>query len=128
MLLVDDEVNLVEAGRKMLLYFGYTVTARTGSLEALDTFRTDPDAFDLVITDFTMPNMTGVQLAREILNIKPGMPIILCTGFAADLSGEEVSPSLVRTVVMKPVMMDQMSRTIREVLEGLSEGARMASG
>jgi signal transduction histidine kinase/ActR/RegA family two-component response regulator len=121
-LLVDDEVNLVEAGRKMLHYFGYTVTAGSGSLEALDTFRADPDAFDLVITDFTMPDMTGVQLAREMLKIKPGLPIILCTGFAADLSPEEIVPSVVSAIVMKPVMIDLMSRTIREVLEGRSDG------
>jgi PAS domain S-box-containing protein len=125
-LLVDDEAGLAEAVRKMLIYFGYTVTARTGSLEALETFRADPDAFDLVITDFTMPNMTGVQLARELVWIKPGIPIILCTGFAADLSPEEIVPSVVSAIVMKPVMMDLMSRTIREVLDKRMDPFRVA--
>jgi two-component system cell cycle sensor histidine kinase/response regulator CckA len=78
-LFVDDEPVLAEIGKEALSALGYEVTVRTSSIEALDAFRAQPHKFDLVITDMTMPNMTGVQLADEILKVRPDIPIILCT-------------------------------------------------
>ncbi|MBW1796685.1 MAG: response regulator, partial [Deltaproteobacteria bacterium] len=81
-LFVDDEEPLVRMGQQMLERLGYHVTARTSSVEALEAFRAQPDRFDLVITDQTMPNMTGVELAKELMRIRPDIPIILITGFS----------------------------------------------
>jgi len=81
-LFVDDEPGIVEVGQKALEYLGYEVVVRTSSLEALELFRAKADQFDLVITDMTMPNLTGDKLAQKLLQIRPGIPIILCTGLA----------------------------------------------
>ena len=81
-LFVDDEEALVEMGEDILAELGYEVTSRTSAREALALFRLDPSRFDLVITDQTMPEMTGVELAKEILAIRADMPIIMCTGFS----------------------------------------------
>jgi CheY-like chemotaxis protein len=81
-LFVDDEIILTELGKELLESLGYTVFAKTSSLEALETFRADPYGFDLVITDRTMPSLRGEELAREVIALRPGMPIILCTGYS----------------------------------------------
>ena len=77
---MDDEPALVDIGATMLSSLGYKLTGVTSSMEALDLFRAAPDRFDLVITDMTLPKMTGIDLSREILQIRPDMPIILCSG------------------------------------------------
>jgi len=79
-LLVDDETAVLDVTTRMLEMLGYKVTATSSSVNALDLFRTDPDQFDLVITDMTMPNMTGDELASKIMKIRPGMPVILYSG------------------------------------------------
>ena len=89
-LLVDDEEMLVDLGSQMLGGLGYDVRARTSPIEALAEFRDNPELFDLVITDMTMPAMTGAALAREIMAIKPGIPVILYTGYSESISEEEV--------------------------------------
>ena len=80
-LLIDDEQQIIDIERQILERLGYTVTAKTDSQEALEEFAAQPDHFDLVITDMTMPKMTGDQLAQQMMNIKPQIPVILCTGF-----------------------------------------------
>jgi CheY-like chemotaxis protein len=116
-LFVDDEEALVELGKEMLETLGYRVTATTGSVEALETFRARPDAFDLVITDMTMPDLTGKDLARELLAIRPDIPIILCSGFTEPVPGKPLSESGIRELMGKPYDIDHIAVLIRRVLE-----------
>jgi CheY-like chemotaxis protein len=81
-LLVDDEEPIVSMESQMLERLRYKVTARTSSIDSLETFRATPDKLDLVITDMTMSNMTGIQLSQKLLEIRPDIPIIICTGFS----------------------------------------------
>jgi PAS domain S-box-containing protein len=115
-LFVDDEVMLAEMGRDTLVRLGYQVTMRTSSLEALETFQNQPDQFDLVITDQTMPGMTGVDLARRILQIRHDTPVILCTGYSAVISKEEVRSIGIREFAMKPLAKKDLAGLIRKVL------------
>jgi PAS domain S-box-containing protein len=117
LLLIDDEQALVDVGKQMLEHLGYRVIVRTSSVEALELFRNQPEKFDLVITDMTMPNMTGDKLAREMMGIRPGMPIILCTGFSEHIAEEKVKKIGIREFVMKPLVMSDLSKTIRRVLD-----------
>jgi len=116
-LFVDDESALVDLGTQMLRSLGYDVVARTSSLEALEAFRAQPDAFDLVITDMTMPAPTGIDLAKELMAIRPDVPIILCTGFSELINGKQVKEAGIREFVMKPYATRNFANTIRKVLE-----------
>jgi PAS domain S-box-containing protein len=116
-LFVDDEQAAVVTLQFMLERLGYKVTARTSSIEALEAFRHNPEAFDLVITDQTMPNMTGKELAGELMLIRPDIPIILCTGFSEYIDEHRAKAMGIRAFVMKPIVMSQMADTIREVLD-----------
>ena len=115
-LFVDDEKGAVDAIQSMLMNLGYQVTARTSSIEALEAFRNKPDAFDLVITDMTMPNMTGKELAKEIMSIRPDISIILCTGFSEQIDEKKAKEMGISAFVMKPIVMRDIANTIREVL------------
>ncbi|MBA4395533.1 MAG: hybrid sensor histidine kinase/response regulator, partial [Desulfobacca sp.] len=114
-LFVDDEPTLLEIGKKILKRLGYQVEVRTGSLEALEVFRANPDDFDLVITDLTMPNMTGDRLAKELLAIRPGIPIILCTGFSQVVNQEKAKSMGIKEWVMKPLTVRNLAETVRKV-------------
>ncbi len=116
-LLIDDELSILKMEQQMLERLGYTVTARAGSLEALETLRSDPEAFDLVVTDMTMPNMTGIQLAAELKMVRPELPIVLCTGFNNLVNDEKCRANGIQGFVMKPVIMKELASTIREVLD-----------
>ncbi|MDP3028951.1 MAG: PAS domain S-box protein, partial [Deltaproteobacteria bacterium] len=116
-LFVDDEKVLVEMVKQMLESLGYRVVDRTSSIEALEAFRAQPDQFDLVITDQTMPNMTGETLARELLRIRPDIPIILCTGYSELITEEKAKAMGIRELLMKPVVRAEMARIIRHVLD-----------
>jgi PAS domain S-box-containing protein len=115
-LFVDDEKMLVEMAETMLERMGYSVTARTSSLEALTTFQNQPNAFDLVITDYSMPAMTGMDLALRMLQIRPQLPIILCTGFSSTISEEKARAAGIKGFAMKPVAMKELSALICKVL------------
>ena len=115
-LFVDDEEILAIMVQSMLERLGYRVTFRTSSLEALVTFRNDPDAFDLVITDQTMPGMTGFDLARRMLQIKPQIPIILCTGFSTSISEGKAKSAGIKGFAMKPLAKKEIGNLIRTVL------------
>ncbi|MCP5051846.1 MAG: response regulator [bacterium] len=117
-LLVDDEAPLVEVGRMVLGKLGYRVTGVNGSLQALETFKAQPHAFDLVVTDMAMPDMTGAQLARKMMDIKPGLPIILCTGFSEIMNEESAKQFGFRGYVMKPVQIGEIAKIIRRVMDG----------
>ncbi|MDX1708458.1 MAG: response regulator, partial [Desulfobacterales bacterium] len=116
-LLVDDEEQIVSMERQMLENLGYKVTARTDSVEALKEFSKQPQDFDLVITDMTMPRMTGDQLAQKLLDVKPGIPVILCTGFNEDITEEKALAMGIQKFIMKPVIKNDLATTIRSVLD-----------
>jgi PAS domain S-box-containing protein len=120
-LFLDDEEDLVYAGQKLLEKLGYEVVSGTSSLGALQVFRAQPERFDLVITDQTMPHLTGDRLAREMLSLRPNLPIILCTGMGPSSLGgvttEMASAIGIREVVQKPVERSELARTIRRVLD-----------
>ena len=116
-LFVDDEPTLIEVGVHMLEFLGYKVTARTSSVEALELFKTKPEEFDLVITDMTMPHMTGDILAQKLMEIRPSIPVIICTGFSERISAEKARQMGIQGFAMKPLVMEDLARIIREVLE-----------
>ena len=116
-LIVDDEEQIVRMTQQMLKRLGYHVTARTSSIEALEAFRSAPDKFDLVITDMTMPNMTGVRLTQKLIEIRSDIPVIICTGFSEKISEHKASTMGIRGYVMKPVVRSELGKKIREVLE-----------
>ncbi|MFH1134634.1 MAG: PAS domain S-box protein, partial [Pseudomonadota bacterium] len=116
-LFVDDEPALVELSVKSLERLGYKVTARTDSLEALELFMSQPYDFDLVMTDQTMPKLVGLDLAARILKIRPDLPIILCTGFGADFTEETVLAAGLKGLALKPLLMEDAARKIREALD-----------
>jgi PAS domain S-box-containing protein len=116
-LLVDDEEALAAAGKAKLQRLGYQVTATTSSVKALEYFKKHPNAFDLIITDYTMPEMIGTTLSQEILAIRPDMPIIIATGFSMQLTPEKANSLGIKRMVMKPLVGDRFARVVREVLD-----------
>ncbi|MDY6988427.1 MAG: ATP-binding protein [Thermodesulfobacteriota bacterium] len=116
-LLIDDERALIRTEKQVLERLGYAVVATTGSLEALDVFRAQPDGFDLVITDMTMPGITGDRFASELMAIRPDIPVILCTGYGVRINEEQMKAMGIRALVMKPVDKRELAGTIRSVLK-----------
>jgi len=119
-LFVDDEEVLMEMGRDMLQRLGYTVTAHSRSIEALATFMNEPDAFDLVITDQTMPALTGIELAKRMLQIRPDIPIILCTGYSNLVSEDSAKATGIRELAFKPLSRSSIGQLIKKVLSPVS--------
>ncbi|MCP3872312.1 MAG: response regulator, partial [Desulfobacteraceae bacterium] len=115
-LLVDDENSVVIIVKQMLERLGYQVTSRTSSTEALEAFRAEPDKFDLVISDFAMPNMPGDKLASKLTKIRPNIPILLCTGFSETLTEEKAVSMGINGFLMKPVVMKDLNEKIRDIL------------
>jgi PAS domain S-box-containing protein len=116
-LFIDDEKALGEMGQELLEELGYQVTVKGNSMDALSVIRSDPSAFDLIITDQTMPEMTGVQLAKEILALRPDIPIILCTGFSHLVDANQAKAAGIKGFAMKPLTKREIARTIRQVLD-----------
>jgi len=119
-LLIDDEEILVEMGKTLLERLGYRVTARTNSIEALTTFQNQPEAFDLIITDQTMPGMTGIDLSRRILQIRPEIPILICTGYSSLISEEKALALGIKGFIMKPLTKKDIAVSIRKLLDSKS--------
>jgi len=115
-LLVDDEEQVLNMLQKMLEQLGYQVKAFMSSPEAYQYFTDSPDSFDLVITDMTMPKMTGEELAKKIMIIRSDIPIILCTGFSEKMSEEKAKSLGIREFIMKPVIRGEIAKIIRHVL------------
>jgi signal transduction histidine kinase/ActR/RegA family two-component response regulator len=115
-LFVDDEPAIVRMASVLLERLGYTVTAVTGSTEALKLFNKAPYAFDLLITDQTMPDMTGLALARSLLAVRKDLPIILTTGYSETMSPEKAKEAGIREFVLKPITKTEISEAIRRVL------------
>ena len=110
MLLVQVETEILER-------LGYKVLAKCSAIEALEAFRNKPDAFDLVVTDTTMPNMTGVDLSKEIMKIRPETPIVLCTGYSEIINEEKAKEIGISEFIMKPVLMKDLADTIRKAID-----------
>jgi PAS domain S-box-containing protein len=116
-LFVDDEETLIDLGENMLAKLGYHVVTRTSPIEAKEAFKANPVKFDLVISDMTMPNMTGDILAKELMKIRPDIPIIICTGFSEQISAEKVKAIGISGFLMKPLTIRELARTVRSVLD-----------
>lgn len=117
-LYVDDEKALVDIGTAMLKSLGYKPRGFTESKEALHIFRSSPNEFDLAITDYTMPDMTGDALARELLLTRPDIPVLLATGFSEMISEEKAKEAGIREFLMKPLSMRDLAEAVKRALEG----------
>jgi PAS domain S-box-containing protein len=116
-LFVDDELPIVKMNKQALESLGHKVTTRTSSIEALELFRSKPNDFDIVITDMTMPNMNGDQLAGELIKIRTDIPIILSTGYSKKISDERAAMIGIKAFAMKPISKIELAKTIRKVLD-----------
>jgi nitrogen-specific signal transduction histidine kinase/ActR/RegA family two-component response regulator len=123
-LLVDDEKSIVEMEAELLRGLGYKVTEFTNSETALETFRINPNDFDLICTDMTMPKITGDLLTNEILRIRPKIPVILCTGFSELISEKTAVELGVKKYLTKPVSMKTFANSVRQVLDESTEQKR----
>ncbi|MEJ2660466.1 MAG: PAS domain S-box protein [Desulfobacteraceae bacterium] len=118
-LFVDDEEMIVDIAKGMLESLGYRVAARTNAIEALEAFKNNPDGFDLLVTDLMMPKTTGLELADKILQIRPGLPVVLCTGFGVSMNEEQIVRRGVRNFILKPILRRDMATAIRNALDGV---------
>jgi PAS domain S-box-containing protein len=116
-LLADDENVVLELTEEILEGLGYTVTTRISGTEALKSFQENPEAFDLLITDLTMPGMNGKKLAAQVSEIRPGFPVILCTGFSTEMTKEEESPKVIQAYINKPIIIQEIAETLRQILD-----------
>jgi two-component system, cell cycle sensor histidine kinase and response regulator CckA len=116
-LYVDDEQILVEVGKQMLEKLGYQVVPMLDSRQALELFRAQPEGFDVVVTDMTMPHITGEKLAREIMGIRANFPVVLCTGFSERITERKAKEMGIREFVSKPFELKDLARAIRKALE-----------
>ena len=118
---VDDEVSLVEVGGNILSRLGYQVSSFTSSREALEAFKADPTAFDLLITDQTMPGLTGAALTQEVKALRPEMPVIITSGFSHQLSADRAHKLGVAAFVMKPITSREIARVVRRALDAADQ-------
>lgn len=116
-LLVDDETSIVKMTSRMLGELGYFVTTKTSSVDALELFTSDPSAFDLVMSDVTMPKMTGEQLSESLIGIRPDIPIVLCTGYSKNISEKNAADIGVKAFIYKPITKADLAQTVRNVLD-----------
>ena len=115
-LLVDDEEAVIRLEQKMLERLGYQITARAGSIEAFETFKLNPDKFDLIITDMTMPEMTGIELADKIKAVRTDIPIIIVTGFSEQINMDDLQKKGVNGFLLKPVVQTNFANVIRKTI------------
>ena len=108
---------LADVGKRMLQRLGYDAVSRTSPIEALELFNAKPDRFDLVITDQTMPGMTGDELARALMLIRPALPVIICTGYSQRIDPKRAAERGIKGFVMKPLLINEMAAAIRQALE-----------
>jgi len=117
-LLVDDEKVIVKTTKQMLDRLGYNVIALTSSVDALEVFQENPENFDVVLTDLTMPDMTGVQLSQKLRGIRPDIPVIIFTGFSEQINETKALSLGVKGFIMKPVVKSKLAKMIRTTLDG----------
>jgi PAS domain S-box-containing protein len=116
-LFIDDEPAIAKVGAQILESLGYNVVTRTSSIESLELFKVQKDRFDLVITDMTMPHMTGEKLAEEFMKIKSDIPVILCTGFSSRIDEQEALSIGIRAFISKPIFKREIAEAVRRVLD-----------
>ncbi len=116
-LLVDDEETIVKVGQRMLEDLGYQVTVAASGEEGLAKFKASPDGFQVVVSDQTMPGMSGAEMAVEILKLKPELPIILCTGYSSTISPDKAKALGIRDFVMKPLSGRDLAKMIRAIID-----------
>jgi PAS domain S-box-containing protein len=116
-LVVDDEIQLANIAKRILESQGYEVTVCNGSHQALDVFKSDPERFSLVITDYTMPVMTGLELGQEMLKINAALPVIMCTGYSEALSADSVKEAGLKDFLIKPISPDALTESVRKILK-----------
>ena len=116
-LFVDDEAPIAKMGSQILERLGYLVTTRSSSIEAMELFRANPNDFDLVVTDMTMPNLTGDKLAIELMKIRSDIPVILCTGYSKQISDKTASTIGIKAFAYKPMVRSDLAKTVRKVLD-----------
>jgi DNA-binding NtrC family response regulator len=116
-LFVDDEPEITFMGKKMLENLGYKVTISSDSVSALEEFKANPGSFALLVTDQNMPNITGTDLASRMMEIKPGLKVIIITGYSDNLSDEVLYERGISEVILKPMILDDFSKVIRRVLD-----------
>ena len=116
-LFIDDEPVIINLGKQILESLGYDVVARNSSIEALELFKENKDRFDLVITDMTMPHMTGEKLAEKLMQIRPDIPVILCTGFSFMIDEQKALDMGIRAFISKPMLKQEIAEAIRKVLD-----------
>jgi CheY-like chemotaxis protein len=117
---VDDEEAIIAVNQKAFFSLGYEVTTTLNGMDALQLLAQDPDKYDLVMTDMSMPKMNGAELTKRILQIRPDMPIIICTGYSELINEDRAAKIGAKAYVMKPVVLTDMAKTIRRVLDGKS--------
>ncbi len=116
-LFVDDEKIIVKLGKQLLGSLGYEVTIKTSSVDALALFKSDPDQFDLVITDMTMPIMLGTELAKRIMEIRKDIPILMCTGFSQQIDQETAQALGIRGYINKPILKSELASKVRALID-----------
>lgn len=116
-LIVDDEISITKVIDRTLMQLGYSVTKRNNSIEAMELFKIKPNYFDLVITDMTMPNLTGDKLAKAMIAIRPDIPVILCTGYSKKITDQKALEIGIKALVHKPIINAELANTVRAVLD-----------
>ena len=116
-LVIDDEAVVVSIQQRMLERLGYRVTGKTDSREALELFQAEPQSFDLVITDQTMPGLDGLELTKALLRLRPDLPVVLCTGYSTRVTAESARAKGIKEFVMKPIHLEDLARIVRRVLD-----------
>jgi len=127
-LFVDDEVGIIKMAEHMLLSLGFRPVVTSQSTKALEMFNRDPSRFDMVITDQVMPEMTGAELAKQLLAIKSDLPIILCTGFSETFSASEAKACGIREFIMKPIGRQELAEAVRRALSPPPKGQEESLG
>ena len=118
------EVSLARLEKQMLERLGYKVTMRVNSREALEAFKAKPNFFNLVISDMTMPSMTGDQLAIELKEIRANIPVTICTGFSEIINDENAKSMGIDGLLMKPIVRPELAKAVRKVLDDAKDTAQ----
>ena len=116
-LFIDDEKFLTDVAKELLESLGYKVETRVSGYDALEAFQASPYKYDLVITDMTMPKMTGDVLAKKIKTIRPDVPILMCTGFSSMLAEKDIKEMGINSILMKPLTINDLANTVRAILD-----------